>query len=101
MSEKSCVENGTLFYFNDYGKLELFYMQQKYFLLKQSSVLFIECAELNWNRKNAYGLRVYIFLKDTGWYLGVIQKLHDNEFLIYIFISRVLYGTCKWFIRII
>ena len=44
MNEKSCVGNGRLFYFNDDGKLELFYMQkqlsvEKILLLFSSNVL--------------------------------------------------------------
>ena len=62
MNEESCVVNYRSFYVNDDEKLELFYMQKKYRLGKNNnSVMFIECNELNWNGKEANGLRVYIF----------------------------------------
>ena len=51
MNDKGCVVNGRLFYFNNDGKLELFYMQKQIFLVLKinNSVLFIERTELNWN----------------------------------------------------
>ena len=32
MNEKSYIGNGRFFYFNNDGKLEIFYMQKKYYL---------------------------------------------------------------------
>ena len=45
--------------------------------VEKSSIIFIECTELNWNRKYANGFCVSIFLKDMGWYFGVIGKLNN------------------------
>ena len=50
MSEKSCVGNFRLFYLNNDGKLELFYIQKKILPVEKKSILFIECTGLNWNK---------------------------------------------------
>ena len=61
--DKPCVVNGRLFLFNDDGKLYLFYMQNKTFSMKKTSVIFTECTELNLNGKYANGFCVYVSLK--------------------------------------
>ena len=72
-------------------------MQKKILPVKTNPVFFIKCTELTQNRKFANGLCFYIFYKDTGWYLGVIGNLHNDEFIIYIFMGEVLNGTINIF----
>ena len=88
---KICLGNGRLFYFNDNGKLDLYYILKIiYPLIKNNvSVLLIECIEMNWKCKNANGLCVLIFMKNTGWYLCDIENLHNDESIIYIFTLKV------------
>ena len=94
ISDKICVGNGIFFYFNDDGKLEIFYMHKILPVEKRNTfVLFIEWTELNWNVKDANWLYVSIFFKYMGWYLVVIGKLHNYECLIYILTGEVLNVT--------
>ena len=44
---------------------------------------------------DARGLCVSIFIKYTGWYLGVMVKLHSDKCLIYILAGEVIYGVPK------
>ena len=46
MDDKSSVENGRLFYLNDDGKLDLFYIQKKRFLYRKrnNSAILMECT---------------------------------------------------------
>ena len=48
-----CVGNGRFFYFKDDGKLDLHVLVKKrYPVLKiNSSVIFIECTEMNWKHQ--------------------------------------------------
>ena len=65
--------NGRLFYFNNDGKLDIYYILKKdTLLLKNTSVLFIEYTEMNCKVTDENGLRVSILLKNMVWYLGVI-----------------------------
>ena len=48
---------------------------------------------MNWKLTDANGLCVSIFLKNMGWYLGVIGKLHNDEYLIYILTGKVQNGN--------
>ena len=48
---------------------------------------------MNWEKIDENGLCVSIFLKNLGWYLGVIEKLQNDECLIYIFTGKVQNGT--------
>ena len=89
--DKICVENGRLSIQNDDGKLDLYHtVEIRYPVIKDdSSVLFIECTDIN--RKTSYviGLCISILLNNMGWYLGVIGKLHNDECLIYILTGNV------------
>ena len=58
-----------------------------------TAVIFIECTEIIWNKIYINGLCVSIFIKDMGWYLGVIGNLLNYECLIYIFTGEVLNDT--------
>ena len=51
-----------------------------------NSVLFFQCIKIIWNKINADGLCFSIFIKDMGWYLGVIGRLHNESYHIYIYI---------------
>ena len=53
MIKRSCVGNGRIFYFNDYGKLESFHICKNYSYENNTSVLFSECTKTIWNRKDA------------------------------------------------
>ena len=46
--------NDIRFYFNDYGKLDLYYIFKiRYPVIKTNSlVIFVECTEMNWNHKD-------------------------------------------------
>ena len=92
MSDQSCDGNDRLFYLNDDGKLEILYMQTNNCLLK-TCIFLIECTKLNRNRKDANGLYVSIFFIDMGWYSGVMGKLHNYEYIIYIFTGEVINGN--------
>ena len=91
----SCVGNGRFFYFGDYGKLELLYIQKEIFTFGKicTSVLFIECTEIIWKKRNSNRLFVSIFIKYMEWYLVVIGKLHNEKCLINIFTVEVLNGN--------
>ena len=57
---------------------------------------------LNWiglerNGTDENGLCVSIFLKNMGWCLGVIRKLHNDECLIYIFTGKIQNGNLSIF----
>ena len=55
--EKICVENGRLFYFNNDGKLDPYFIfKRRYSLKKYLSDLFIERTEMNWKHKDSNGL---------------------------------------------
>ena len=81
-----------LFYFNDYGALELFY-KQKIITCERKSFLFIGCTELDWNIKDTNVLCVSVLFKDMGWYLGVIGNLHNDSCRICIPTGEFLNGT--------
>ena len=53
-----CVGNGRFFYFRDNGKLDLYHIVKiRYLVIKNNlSVIFIECAEMNWKTSNVDGL---------------------------------------------
>ena len=89
-----CVGNGIFFYFKKDGKLDLHVILKiRYPALKKSSVLFIECTEMNSKSSDVNGLCISIFLDKMVWFLGVIGKLHNDECLIYIFTGNVENGT--------
>ena len=77
-----CVGNGIFFYFNEDGKLDLHVLARKrYPVLKtNSSVLFIECTEMNRKPSDVNVFFNSIFLDKTRWFLGVIGKLHNDEY---------------------
>ena len=69
-------------------------MKQKYPILKtNSSIIFIECTEMNWKKSYLNGLCSLIFLDNMGWFLGVIGTIHNDEYSIYIFTENVENGT--------
>ena len=72
------------FYSNDDIKLDMYYIsKRRYPVVKNnSSVLFIECTEINWETTDENIFFVSIFLKNMVWYLGVIVKFHNNECII-------------------
>ena len=72
------------FYSNDDIKLDMYYIsKRRYPVVKNnSSVLFIECTEINWETTDENSFFVSIFLKNMVWYLGVIVKFHNNECII-------------------
>ena len=67
--EKTSVGNGSFVYFNDDGQLDIYYyIYIRYpVILKNASVLFIDCTENNWKVIDANGLYVSIFLNNMGW----------------------------------
>ena len=68
MGEKICVRNGMLFYFNDGGKLDIYYIKiNKNLWFKYISALFVACTEFNWKVTFANGLCVSIFLNNMRW----------------------------------
>ena len=79
---KSFVGNGRFFYLKDDGKLDLCYiLKGRHPVIKNnSSVILIECTETNWKKSYVNGLCISVFLNKIGWYLGVIWKLHNDEF---------------------
>ena len=85
MNRRSCVGNYRFFYFNDDSKLDLSHIQKIYCLWKKTSVLFIEYTEIIWNRKYDIRLCVSTFFIDMGWYLRVIERIHNDEYLTHIF----------------
>ena len=87
---ETCFWNSRLIHLKDDGKLEIFIRRKKSCGKKN---LFIECTELNWYWKDVYGFCVSIFSEYMGDYLLVIEKLHNNECLIYIFIGEVISVT--------
>ena len=58
-----------------------------------SSVLFVECTEMNWKHTDANGLCFLILLINMRWYLGFMGKLQNDECIIYIFTGKVENGT--------
>ena len=68
-------------------------MKIRYPVIKTNSlVLSIECIEMDHKTSNVHGLCISI-LNQMGWYLGVIVKLHNYQFLIYIFTDKFENGT--------
>ena len=53
----------------------------------------VEATEINWGTSDVNLWRISIFLKNIGWYLGYIGKIHNDECLIYIFTGKVENGT--------
>ena len=73
------------------GNYSYYISKNKYFPLKICiSVLLIEYTEITWNNIYENVLFVSIFIKYMGCYLGVIEKINNDEFLIYIFTGGVL-----------
>ena len=64
-------------FFKDGGKLDLYsLLKRRYPLIKNtSSVLFIECTEMDWKKTDSNFLCVSILLRNMGWYLGVIGNI--------------------------
>ena len=93
--DKICVGNGRFFYFNDDCKLDIYYTLKRIHpvINNNSSVLFIECTEMNRKTSNVNDFCISIFLNKMGWYLGFIGKLCNDECLIYIFTGKVEKGT--------
>ena len=59
----------------------MLYIEKKLSCYKNiSSALFIECTKMNWKTSDANGLCIPIFFNKMGWYLGVIIKIHNDEF---------------------
>ena len=56
--DKICSGIIIFFYFNNDGKLDIYYIVKirHPFILKKSSVLSIECTEMNWKTSNVYSL---------------------------------------------
>ena len=68
----------------------MLYIENKISYYKNnSSVILIECNEMNWKPLDVNVLCISILLNKMGLYLGVIGKLHDDECLIYIFTEEV------------
>ena len=44
---------------------------------------------MNWKASDVNILCTSVFLKNMGWYLGVIGELHNDECLMYIFTGKV------------
>ena len=60
----------------------MLYIEKKISCYKnKSSVIFIECTEMDWKTSDVNGLCISIFLNNMGWYLGVIGKHHIDECL--------------------
>ena len=47
---------------------------------------------MNWKTSYRNGFCIQIFLDNIGWFLGVIEKLHNDECIIYIFTGNVENG---------
>ena len=98
MNKISCVRNIGLFYFNDDGKVELFYVIFKIFPVeKDTSVIFIECNAIISNRKYVNWLCVSISFIDVLCDLGISWKLYNDEFTMYIFTGEVICGLAPYF----
>ena len=71
-----------IFYFRDDGELDMYYILKiRHPIIKNSqSVTFVECTEMNWKTLDVNGFYISIFLNKMGWYLNVIEKLHNDEF---------------------
>ena len=54
---------------------------------------FIKYSEIIWNKRDANGSCVPVFIIDMGWYLWVIGRLHNDETLVYLFTGEVIDGT--------
>ena len=54
---------------------------------------------MNWERTDENVLSVSILLKNMGWYLCVIVKLHNDECIIYILTGKIQNGTRSIFNR--
>ena len=52
-------------------------------------VLFVECTETNCKTSNVNGLCISSFLNKMGCYLGVKEKLHNDECLIHTITGKV------------
>ena len=76
-------------------KLDIYYIIKRIYpvIKKDSSVIFIECTEMNQKTTYANGLWVSISLKNMRSYWGVIGNIHNNECIIYIFTVKVEDGT--------
>ena len=48
---------------------------------------------MSWKISDVNGLCISIFLNKMGWYLGVIGRIHNDEYLIYILTGKVENGT--------
>ena len=48
---------------------------------------------MNWKTSDGYGLCILIFLKKIACVVGVIEKPHNDECLVYIFIFNFENGT--------
>ena len=56
----------------------MLYIEKKIsYYKKSSSVIFIECTEMNWKTSGVNGFRISIFLNSMGWYLVVIVNIHN------------------------
>ena len=88
--DKISVGNVRILYFRDDGKLDQFYrLKRRYpFIQKKSSVLSIECTEINCKTSGVNGLCISVLLNNMGWYFGVIGKIHNCECLIKIFTGK-------------
>ena len=86
-----CVGNGLFFYFNDDGKIDIYVLVKEEIPCSKtnSSVIFIECTEINWKTPDINGLCITIFLDKMEWFLVVLGKLHNDECLMYIFTANI------------
>ena len=84
-----CVGGRNLFYFNEVVKIQLLHVQKQRLTVENeyTSVLLIGLTEITWNKIYSNQLCVSIFIKDIGFYLGVIVRLHNEECHIYIYIQ--------------
>ena len=56
---------------------------------------------MNWKTSDENGLYISIFFDNLEWFLGVIGKISNDEYLIYIFTGNVENGTPIIFNKII
>ena len=54
---------------------------------------------MHWEVKGANGLFISILLNEMRWYFGVIGKIRNYEFIIYISTGKIQNGTPSIFIK--
>ena len=72
----------------------MLYIENKISYYKNnSSVILIECNEMNWKSLDVNVLCISTLLNKMGWYLGAIVNIHNDKCLIYKFAGKVENGT--------